>query len=358
MIRQLLMIFSVKSKARLICFIAFYIGSPTFSVGQDLVPLSQKYRDRESSAPSQLRSQLEEQRKQITQKRYAFNVGYTSVSLKPLKQITGERETTDAEVSRVKQVISSRLLSEEGKNILRTTTCSANAKSYDARVNSRLTSVRTQQCGNCWSYSALGAYEASYIRVNGSSARLDCSEQYVVNCCVIGDRTIEDCGDCVEGGYAYRVFEWMTTKNKNLEAESVLSDKGHDGDCLRSAPSTQYFATDWGVVDASGNIDKIPSVAELKAALCKYGPLAASVQVTTMFSNYANGVFKQFESNYSDPQTNHAILIVGWDDDKNAWLIKNSWGPDWGEDGYMWIDYKSNNIGRRASWILARKVSR
>ncbi|HOA06363.1 MAG TPA: C1 family peptidase, partial [Spirochaetota bacterium] len=53
--------------------------------------------------------------------------------------------------------------------------------------------------------------------------------------------------------------------------------------------------------------------------------------------------------------TNHAIVIVGWDDSKKSFLIKNSWGEDWGEKGYMWIEYGCNNIGRGASYITVGK---
>ena len=345
---------SILKKTVAILFACIFFVSLSFSQ----VALPEKYRQRESSAPPQLKTTLAGQRKLIAEQNLRFNVGYTSVSLKPIKQITGEQEASEAEVSRVKQAVSTRQLSEEGKNILKATTCLASAKSYDPRSTQKLTAVRMQRCGNCWSYSAIAAYEASYIRVNGASARIDCSEQYVVNCCEFGGRLNSDCGDCIDGGLAYRVFEWMIDKNKNLENESVLSDNGAEGSCLRSSPSTKYFATDWGIVDPSGDIKKIPSVSEIKAAICKYGPVAASVEVTEMFNNYTNGVYKGFESTYSSPFSNHAILIVGWDDDKNAWLIKNSWGTEWGEDGYMWIDYKSNNIGRRASWVLAKKETR
>jgi cathepsin L len=47
---------------------------------------------------------------------------------------------------------------------------------------------------------------------------------------------------------------------------------------------------------------------------------------------------------------------VGWDDSKNAWLVRNSYGSTWGEKGYGWIDYNSNNIGIRAAWVLAKKI--
>ncbi|RYY52143.1 MAG: hypothetical protein EOO05_22295, partial [Chitinophagaceae bacterium] len=127
--------------------------------------------------------------------------------------------------------------------------------------------------------------------------------------------------------------------------------------CTESTPGTNYYASDWGIVDPSNDINKIASVANIKNALCKYGVIAASVYVTPLFQNYASGVFYEFANNTADPVSNHAIDIVGWDDDKGAWLIKNSWGTDWGEDGYMWIKYNSNNIGRRAAWVVAKKAS-
>ena len=175
---------------------------------------------------------------------------------------------------------------------------------------------------------------------------IDASEQYAENCVD---------GDC-SGGFAYKVMEWMVDNNKNLATEAAVPDAGTNQPCAGGTPSTSYYATDWGIVDPSGDISKIASVADIKAAMCKYGPIAASVQVTSLFQNYTNGVFYEFASNYSNPTSNHAVLLVGWDDDKGAWLMKNSWGTDWGEDGYMWIKYNSNNIGRRAAWVIAKKT--
>jgi C1A family cysteine protease len=75
----------------------------------------------------------------------------------------------------------------------------------------------------------------------------------------------------------------------------------------------------------------------------------AAVNATRAFQAYKGGVF-----NERDPgRINHAILLVGWDDAKGAWLMKNSWGVRWGEAGYMWIDYKSNSVGTAAAWVRA-----
>jgi cathepsin L len=100
----------------------------------------------------------------------------------------------------------------------------------------------------------------------------------------------------------------------------------------------------------------IPSKQEIKAALCQYGPLSVAVDADENFVAYAGGVFQGFASQPEDTkaQVNHAINIIGWDDGKGAWLIRNSWGDDWGEKGYMWIDYNSNNIGFAAAWVLAK----
>src|SRR5476649_1810694 len=55
---------------------------------------------------------------------------------------------------------------------------------------------------------------------------------------------------------------------------------------------------------------------------------------------------------------NHAVVIVGWDDARSAWHVRNSWGPDWGEDGYIWMRYGGNSIGAYAAWADAKKIAK
>ncbi len=115
-------------------------------------------------------------------------------------------------------------------------------------------------------------------------------------------------------------------------------------------------------MDATGGpFPTLPTVAALKQALCQYGPLVVAIHATDEFTQYKGGsTFSQFKSGYADPQSpsqlmlNHAIVIVGWDDTKNAWSIKNSWGTQWGVDqGFAWVDYDSNNIGAMAAYVIA-----
>lgn len=95
--------------------------------------------------------------------------------------------------------------------------------------------------------------------------------------------------------------------------------------------------------------DKVPTPKQLKTALIEHGPLAAPIHADSCLIGYRSGVF-----NERDNQTiNHVVLLVGWDDDKQAWLIKNSWGEEWGEKGFAWIKYGSNNFGQFAAWIDA-----
>lgn len=333
--------------------IIFLFASLIFSQlvkAQPVIELPQKYKLREVNATPQVKLVLADQRKLITTQKLKFNVGFTSVSNKQLSLIAGEKEDVpEAEISRIKKFAIAKNYSLEYHEYLKLKYigCSAGGGTYDARNQGYITPVKFQQCGNCWAYSAVGAYEASYKKINSSV--IDASEQYVVNCSGGGD-----CGPA--GGLTYKVFEWMVNNNKNLETETVKPDAGVVQSCATGTPSTNYYATDWGVVHPSGDITKIASVADIKAAMCMYGPIAVSVVVTPLFQNYTNGVFYEFASNYNSPSSNHAVLLVGWDDSKGAWLMKNSWGADWGENGYMWINYNSNNIGRRAAWVIAKKA--
>ena len=108
-----------------------------------------------------------------------------------------------------------------------------------------------------------------------------------------------------------------------------------------------YKAVAWGYVDSTV---QIPSVAALKKVLCDYCPLAVAVAVTPAFQAYKSGVFNEGSNQGAD----HPITLVGWDDSKKAWRVKNNWGTGWGESGYMWIAYNTNQIGYAASWVQAK----
>jgi hypothetical protein len=102
--------------------------------------------------------------------------------------------------------------------------------------------------------------------------------------------------------------------------------------------------------------DRLPSVEQLKTALIEHGPLVAPIFYDECLENYRGGVFNEKDFG----TINHVVLLVGWDDAKGAWLVKNSWGEEWGEKewgekGFGWIKYGSNNIGMFAAWVDAPK---
>jgi C1A family cysteine protease len=76
-------------------------------------------------------------------------------------------------------------------------------------------------------------------------------------------------------------------------------------------------------------------------------------------ADFPNGVFNGQPSDNKNRQIDHVVVIVGWDDSQGpgVWIIKNSWGPYWGDGGYMKLPYGCNNIGFGASWVTAYPTS-
>ncbi len=219
------------------------------------------------------------------------------------------------------------------------------SSAFNWRDKKRVTPIRHQQtCGSCWAFTTVSVLEASYkIQTNKDT---DFSEQQIVDCAV--DRSGRRAGSC-NGGWYGAAFESLQKNGAVLE--NIVPYRNRDGICSGFTPSNYKIATWAYVVPNAGT----PSPRDMKKAIAKYGPVATACKVTPAFQGYTGGVFDEHTSMYGANDVNHAVVVEGWDDTKGrgAWLLRNSWGKEWGENGYMWIEYQCNGIGFGAAWVVA-----
>src|SRR5262249_29200538 len=148
---------------------------------------------------------------------------------------------------------------------------------------------------------------------------VNASEQYILNCA--------GAGSC-QGGWWGPVFAFMITNGTATEAADQFD--GNDTKACPTGVPTPYRASAWGFVNTA-HWDQAPSTDAIKTALCEHGPLATAVFADRAFQLYTGTVFDETDQAFN--WINHGIVIIGWDDIKQAWLIKNSWGKSWGETG-------------------------
>jgi C1A family cysteine protease len=203
-----------------------------------------------------------------------------------------------------------------------------------------LSPVKDQgNCGSCWSFAACAAYEHGYAKMFGSI--LDLSEQDAVACGVTCAGA--DCGSC-SGGWSDRAFDYM--KCKGIADESSYPYTATGTPCL-TKPKFKYADT-WGQLYPG----RFPTPAEIKNYINIFGAVVTYMKAgIKTFYSYGGGVYNGYKSS-SNNKIDHAVLIVGWCDSLNAWIIKNSWGTSWGPyGGYAYIDYNSCNIGKYVYWV-------
>jgi Papain family cysteine protease len=319
------------------------VGSYAFAQNPPAAPTPELngpayYQARLAAAPPAIRAQLDELQRSAASAHWSFEVGYTSVLDIPLARLTGTRIPANYEAVATKQNrfavealrLNNRLLSATGVTSS-PLACNIGARTCDYQP--KMTPVKMQgSCGSCWDFAALGAWEGVYrLKFN---QLVDASEQQVLTC--------SNGGTCA-GGWWDPVYVWMVGTGAGTEAQTPYT--GIDGPCLAHPPASFKVAA-WGFVT---NKASVPTVDQLKQALVTHGPLVVGVFATPAFQAYTTGVFDENANNNS---INHAVVIVGWDDSKRAWQIKNSWSTAWGEAGYMWIKYGSNKIGYAAAWVL------
>jgi len=203
------------------------------------------------------------------------------------------------------------------------------------------TPVKDQgNCGSCWAFATVGPLECNIKYKDGDT--VDLSEQWLVSC-------NSDGWGCDGGWFAHSYHEWKTDPYGDTGAvlEQYFPYSATDEPCNGPYPHS-YLIEDWFYIGDSGSI---PPVDSIKQAIMTYGPVSVSVTVNSAFHAYSGGIFNQHDGG----DINHAVVLVGWDDNQGSdgvWFLRNSWGPNWGEDGgYMRIEYGCSSIGYAACYV-------
>ncbi|XP_028030413.1 digestive cysteine proteinase 2-like [Bombyx mandarina] len=202
---------------------------------------------------------------------------------------------------------------------------------YDLRILGYVSKVKNQEdCGSCWTFGTTAAAEGALARINGGRL-LSLSNQAILDCAWPYG------GSGCEGGSDNAAYDWMMKFGLPTE-EEYGSYTNADGICNIKNMSTIYPIRGW--------TDVTPlNVEALKVAAVNHGPLSVSIDATDKFSLYTGGIF--YDTTCTTKRLNHEMALVGYGerDGDTYWIIKNSWGPDWGVEGYLLISSRNNNCG-------------
>ena len=207
------------------------------------------------------------------------------------------------------------------------------------------TKVKDQKsCGSCWAFSAVSTLE-SFMRINNKSFEL-LSEQELVDC------SLEDFG--CNGGLMDTAYNYVIDSN-GLHSSKDYPYIAVNGECMSNCCS------EYNNYIKENNIDlpmkkihrKVPgsklyeyrfmnpeSVDDIKKSL-QNGPIAIALDANSfLFRFYESGVI-DLDPEYSN-RLNHAVMLVGFGEDEGGehWIIQNSWGSGWGDNGFVKLRIK------------------
>ncbi|XP_072924891.1 cathepsin K-like isoform X2 [Hemitrygon akajei] len=203
---------------------------------------------------------------------------------------------------------------------------SEHPSSVDWRKKGLVTDVKNQgQCGSCWAFSATGALEGQWAKKKKQLISL--SEQNLLDC----DTGSYGC----RGGYMDSAYNAII-KLGGIESENTYPYTGYQGVCRFQENNVVAKIRKY----RNFKVDEV----RLAKKVAKLGPLCVAIDASChSFQYYSQGVY--YEPNCNQYGVNHAVLLIGYGTEENGqyWLVKNSWGTAWGDNGYIKMSRNQNN---------------
>jgi len=179
-----------------------------------------------------------------------------------------------------------------------------------------VTPIKNQgQCGSCWAFSTTGGIEGQNFKKTNKLSSF--SEQQLVDC-----STAEGNQGC-NGGLMDDGFQYV--EDHGLCFESAYPYTGTDGGSCKASECTSQVTVSSFTDIPEGDTNA------LKVACGTQGPISIAVDATFLgWQLYNGGILKNCAK-----KLDHGVLLVGYNTDQAYWKVKNSWGPSWGEEGYI-----------------------
>jgi KDEL-tailed cysteine endopeptidase len=207
----------------------------------------------------------------------------------------------------------------------------AQADEIDWVAQGSVNAIQNQgSCGSCWAFSAVAAIEGAHWRSTGTLGKF--SEQELVDCAFLGGYGNLGCsGGLMDSGFQYAI-------DHGLDTEAQYPYTAVRGKCVSSGkPSTQITKfTDVATLS-------IPALQEA----VKHGPVSVAIEADKLyFQLYSGGVMTGTQCGTT---LDHGVVVVGSGTDAATntpyWLVRNSWGTSWGENGYFRLAQETSSSG-------------
>jgi len=192
-----------------------------------------------------------------------------------------------------------------------------------------VTPIKNQeQCGSCWAFSTTGSTEGCHFLSKNRLVSL--SEQNLVDC------SDNEGNQGCDGGLMTQGMQYIID-NKGIDTESSYPYTAQDGTCVYKASNSGATLTGYVNVNQGDENDLQVKV--------HTGPTSVAIDAShSSFQFYSSGVYN--EPDCSTSQLDHGVLAAGWGHDATGgdyWVVKNSWGTDWGQNGWIWMSRNNGN---------------